>query len=296
MAAHGPDGGAGSGQVLRCPAQRSGGRCVELERDAVGVTQLEDGARADVLDAAVLDAEAVERCSGCVQQVQRGHRERDVVQADPVRGERVPRGGDGAQAEQAARPAVDDPAEQEPQLLARRWDAVQVGADRYGAAPVRLTGAGLVLREWEPRDLAAMIELFDDPEVARRTPLPSPFGPAEAAARLARAQQREHLFLAVTTDGDRPLGEVLLGADGNLGYVLGPAHRGQGLAVRAVTLLREHAHAQGFPVLHLEIEPDNAASRAVARGAGFALVRPAAEVVVDKGREVVLDRWEHRPA
>ncbi len=171
------------------------------------------------------------------------------------------------------------------------------GSGRFGAGAVRLTAAGLVLREWEPRDLAAMVELFDDPEVARRTPLPSPFGLAEAAARLARAQQREQLFLAVTTDGDRPLGEVLLMSTGALGYQLGAAHRGQGLAARAVALLRDHAHGVvGFDVLHLEIEPDNAASAAVARRTGFRLVQPAVEVVVDKGREVVLDRWEHPAA
>jgi RimJ/RimL family protein N-acetyltransferase len=160
---------------------------------------------------------------------------------------------------------------------------------------VRLTGDGVVLRGWEPRDLAVMVELFDEPEVARWTPLPSPFGPAEAAARLARAQEGEHLFLAITTDGDAPCGEVLLMAGGGLGYVLGAAHRGQGLAARAVALLRDHAHdVVGLPVVHLEIAPDNTASRAVARRTGFRLVAPAAEVVVDKGREVVLDRWEHR--
>lgn len=174
-------------------------------------------------------------------------------------------------------------------------DAQPVSSATWGTAPVRLVGDGLVLREWESRDLADMVGLFDEPEVARWTPLPSPFGPAEAAARLARAQRREHLFLAVTTDGERPLGEALLGADGTLGYVLGAAHRGQGLATRAVALLRDHAHdVVGLAVVHLEIEPDNAASAAVARRTGFHLAQPAAEVVVDKGREVVLDRWEHR--
>jgi len=41
--------------------------------------------------------------------------------------------------------------------------------------PMRLEGEGLVLREWTEGDLDVMVQLFDDPIVAWRTPLPSPF-------------------------------------------------------------------------------------------------------------------------
>ena len=157
-----------------------------------------------------------------------------------------------------------------------------------------LVGPGLVLREWQQRDLPDMVELFDDPDIGWRTPLPTPFTPADAAARLLRAREPDRLMLAVTTDGRQPLGEVLLSADGELGYLLGRQHRGQGLASRALLLLREHAHRTvGLPVLRLRIEPDNQASIAVARRAGFRLTRPAAEVVEQKGRRAVLDVWEH---
>jgi len=157
-----------------------------------------------------------------------------------------------------------------------------------------LIGPGLVLREWQQRDLPDMVELFDDPDVGLRTPLPSPFTPADAAARLLRASEPDRLMLAVTTDGRQPLGEALLTADGELGYLMGRQHRGQGLATRAVLLLREHAHRTvGLAVLRLRIDPDNRASVAVAQRSGFHLARPAAETVDHKGRRITLDVWEH---
>ena len=41
--------------------------------------------------------------------------------------------------------------------------------------PLRLTGTGVVLREWRHDDLADLVELLDEPEIARWTPMPSPF-------------------------------------------------------------------------------------------------------------------------
>lgn len=161
-------------------------------------------------------------------------------------------------------------------------------------SPVRLEGDGLVLREWRRADLGAMAELCDDPEIARWTPLPSPFTAADARLRLERSAQPDRLLLAITVDGERPLGEVLLLRTGELGYLVGAAHRGRGLAGRALRLLRDHGHGLGLPVLRLRIEAGNAPSAAVARAAGFARTHPAAEVVESGGRSCVLDVWEHR--
>ena len=110
-----------------------------------------------------------------------------------------------------------------------------------GAAAPVLTGAGLVLRPWRSADLPAMTELFDDPEVDRWTPLEHPFDRAAAARYLARAwaagQDGDGLQLAITTDGETPLGEVLLfdrhGDGAEIGYADGAAHRGQGQASSA---------------------------------------------------------------
>jgi RimJ/RimL family protein N-acetyltransferase len=52
---------------------------------------------------------------------------------------------------------------------------------RYGGPGVRLEGDGLVLREWERGDVVAMVELFDNPEVAYWTPLVTPWDPPSAA-------------------------------------------------------------------------------------------------------------------
>ncbi len=63
------------------------------------------------------------------------------------------------------------------------------------------------------RDAAALPALYDDPDVARHTPIESPFDAAAARRYLERAagQTRagQALHLAVTLDGGAPLGEVL---------------------------------------------------------------------------------------
>lgn len=174
------------------------------------------------------------------------------------------------------------------------WSGDPVPVDLSTHLNSRLVGYGLVLRPWDGQDLPVMVELFDDPDIELRTPLPSPFTLAAAGGRLARSTQPDRLLLAVTTDGLRPLGEVLLTATGELGYMIGRAHRRQGLATRGLLLLRDHAHdAVGMAVLRLTIEPDNEASRVVARRAGFRLTRAAAKTVAQNGRECVLDVWEH---
>jgi RimJ/RimL family protein N-acetyltransferase len=167
---------------------------------------------------------------------------------------------------------------------------------RYGGPAVRLVGDGLVLREWERGDLAAMVELFDDPEVAYWTPLVTPFDLDAAQAYLDRAQSDNgRVHLAITTDGERPLGEVMLSQEAAIiGYLVGASFRGRGLAARAVKLMTDYAHrVAGLPRVILEIEPANDASNGVARRAGYQLTDLPLNVVTDKGREVSLRTWEH---
>ncbi|MDQ8705756.1 GNAT family N-acetyltransferase [Streptomyces sp. LHD-70] len=175
------------------------------------------------------------------------------------------------------------------------------------ATPVVLRGDGLVLREWAEGDLPAMAELFDEPGIAHRTPLASPFDLAAARAYLDRARSTRadgtRLQLVVTEDGVTPLGEVLLASLGaerpagavTLGYAIGAAHRGRRLALRATRLLTEYAHTTlGLHRLRLQIEADNAASTGVARAAGYRLRAdvPPTEVT-QKGRTYTLQVWEH---
>jgi RimJ/RimL family protein N-acetyltransferase len=118
--------------------------------------------------------------------------------------------------------------------------------------PFCLSGEGLVLRDWTDDDLPAMVRLFDDPDVARWTPLASPFDADAAKQYLERSREARtagrRLQLAVTLDGGAPLGEVMLmfkegGGEIEIGYAIGARHRGQGLSARGVRLLTRFAYA-----------------------------------------------------
>jgi RimJ/RimL family protein N-acetyltransferase len=156
--------------------------------------------------------------------------------------------------------------------------------------PISLAGPGVRLREWRPDDLHDLVELLDEPDIARWTPMPSPFDLEAGVAYLNRAQQGQ---LAITVDGGRPLGEVLLfGVDAGrreaeLGYLVGAAHRGHGLASRALTVLSGYAHGTlRLSRLLLRIDPGNAASAAVARRCGFRLT----------GEPPILQEGPHGPS
>ncbi|MFF4837502.1 GNAT family N-acetyltransferase [Streptomyces sp. NPDC001315] len=164
---------------------------------------------------------------------------------------------------------------------------------------IELTGEGLVLRDWTEGDLGAMTDLFDHPDIAYWTPIVSPFDGAAARARLGRARQLRAegttILLAITVDGRAPLGEVMLrcAPEGTeLGYVIGPAHRGQGLAARAVRVMAAYAFEQlGVEQVILELEAENAASVAVATKAGFSLLDVPLIKGQEKGRPYALQTW-----
>ncbi|MFF7248777.1 GNAT family N-acetyltransferase [Embleya sp. NPDC008237] len=174
------------------------------------------------------------------------------------------------------------------------------------ASAVELTGPGIRLREWTDADLPALVDLFDEVETARWTPLASPFD-AEAAreflakSRLARAEHRS-IQLAVTVDGGAPCGVVMmfLGLDdrhdqAELAYAIGAAHRGRGLAAKSVRLMTDYAYqVVGVHAVGLRIPPNNAASIGVARTTGF--VRTDAPTIVrdHRGSPLTLEMWLHR--
>ncbi|WP_285777489.1 GNAT family N-acetyltransferase [Microtetraspora sp. NBRC 13810] len=160
-----------------------------------------------------------------------------------------------------------------------------------------MTGYDVVLRPWTEDDLATMAELFDDPGIAYRTPLASPFDltAAREYLEMIRRSGEQRVHFAVTTDGGQARGEVLVNlAASSMGWAVGAAHRGQGLAARAVRLLVEHAHETlAMPRLYAQIEPDNHASMAVAKATGFQLTDEAPQQVADKGRSYELLTWLH---
>lgn len=164
---------------------------------------------------------------------------------------------------------------------------------------IELTGEGLVLRDWAEGDLAAMPGLLDHPDIAHWTPIVSPFDEAAARARLDRARRLRAegtaVLLAITVDGGAALGEVMLrrAPEGTeIGYVIGPAHRGQGLAARAVRVVAAYAFEQlGVEQVILELEADNAASVAVAGRTGFSLLDVPLIEGEEKGRPYALQTW-----
>ncbi|MEU9419986.1 GNAT family N-acetyltransferase [Streptomyces sp. NPDC051000] len=164
---------------------------------------------------------------------------------------------------------------------------------------IELSGEGLVLRDWTETDLAAMPELFDHPDIAYWTPIVSPFDDAAARARLVRARQLRAdgttILLAITLDGGAPLGEVMLrrAPEGTeVGYAIGPAHRGRGLAARAVRVMSAYAFEQlGTEQLILELEAENTASVGVATKAGFQLLDVPLITGEEKGRPYSLQTW-----
>nr|BBA84079.1 GCN5 family acetyltransferase [Streptomyces lavendulae] len=164
---------------------------------------------------------------------------------------------------------------------------------------IELSGEGLILRDWTEADLGAMPGLFDHPDIAYWTPIVSPFDEAAARARLVRARELRRegttILLAVTLDGGAPLGEIMLrrSPEGTeIGYAVGPAHRGQGLAARAVRVMAAYAFEEwGSEQVILEVEAENTASVAVAGKAGFTLLDVPAITGEEKGRPFVLQTW-----
>jgi RimJ/RimL family protein N-acetyltransferase len=149
--------------------------------------------------------------------------------------------------------------------------------DAWTGGDVR--GEGLVLRPWSPDDVPQMVRLFNTAEMDRWTPLVHPFDTAAATAYVQNAQlglASGMLQLAITTDGDLPLGEVLgFSTDEDrtceFAYAVGHAHRGQALAARAVRAVLPAAYGAGYRRARLRVAVDNRPSQRVAAAAGFAL-------------------------
>src|SRR3569833_772831 len=163
----------------------------------------------------------------------------------------------------------------------------------------RLVGCGVVLRVWSVVVLPAMVELFDEPEVAYRTPLASPFDLPAARDYLKMIRRThakgERIHLAITTEGGRARGEVVLNlTSGTIGYAVGIAHRGQGLAVQAVHVLTGYAHrALATPRLRAQIEPNNHPKNTKTKTTKNRLTGEPAEPVEVKGRSYTLLTWVH---
>jgi len=150
-------------------------------------------------------------------------------------------------------------------------------AGRIGhAAPRELKTARLRLRPLRGMDAGAMAALLvGDPAavvMTERVPLPC----TEAAARewiALRTGPEEHAFaLTMLEDGSFAgcMGFRVMGLEGGLGYWLGRAYWGQGLATEAGEAVLGHARDLGLAALVAETFEENAASVRVLEKLGFA--------------------------
>lgn len=158
-----------------------------------------------------------------------------------------------------------------------------------GGQPVLRDGA-LLLRPLRDDDTPALWAAGQAEDIGRYTSIECPFT-MEAAGRLIAAAAvdwwagRAARFAIIADEGEP--GEIFAGTASLLhidaaggaaevGYWLGPAARGRGLARRAVALLSAWALGPlGLARLHLMVDLDNAPSHAVALAAGY---RRAGEV------------------
>jgi RimJ/RimL family protein N-acetyltransferase len=143
---------------------------------------------------------------------------------------------------------------------------------------VPLTDGTVSLRYRRASDLDAICAASYDPETRRWLTDPPMDAEARAAsmARVAEAFQTGRSAPLVITDSstDQPIGliNVLFRDDhvATIAYSVFPAHRGRGVAPRAVRLTVDWAFSDlGLSELLLEIDPGNLASLRVAQKCGF---------------------------
>jgi len=160
------------------------------------------------------------------------------------------------------------------------------GRSTGGRAPIAvpeggLGGGGLVLREWHRADSAALVALVHDPEVRRWLDrIPDPYTADDAEEYIAGTRVQltagTAVGLAVVADDGRLLGSVGLrfddegGRTAEIGYWVGAAARGRGVASTAARLLSDFGLGPvGLQRVELNAAVGNAASRRVAEKAGF---------------------------
>jgi RimJ/RimL family protein N-acetyltransferase len=167
--------------------------------------------------------------------------------------------------------------------------------------PVLLHAEGLLFREWRYEDVPDMIELFDTDEMNRWTPLPSPFDEAAARRYVGAARHQRDvdgtLQLAITRDGDTPLGEILLFPGGGedsveFAFAVGAAHQGRGVGRQAVEAALALAAKSNGGMAELVIATDNLSSQRVALATGFRMTDDSLTQRQRKGFLLTMAKWK----
>ena len=139
-----------------------------------------------------------------------------------------------------------------------------------------LAGPGFVLRPYRVEDVASYAAAVADPSSARWLNNYAT-GDPEADIRTIEAERAAGTMLVLTIADDKTdayLGMAALIArqygTGELAYLVAPEARGRGLAHQSLQALGDWAIRElGLGRLQVQIDPENAASHAVARRAGY---------------------------
>ena len=151
---------------------------------------------------------------------------------------------------------------------------------REGCLP-ELPGRRVALRPLRPGDVPALFEVFSDPEVMRywsSAPLGSVADAWKLYEEIGELFDRRELFQwgIARREDDRVVGTVTLfrvepaHRRGEIGFALGPAHQGRGLAGEAVGLLLDFAFERlGLERIEADVDPRNAPSLRLLERFGF---------------------------
>jgi [ribosomal protein S5]-alanine N-acetyltransferase len=168
-----------------------------------------------------------------------------------------------------------------------------------------IAGGGLRLRPWALADAETLEAACGDPDICRFTTVPHHYTLEAANDWIRRQHERINdgacIVLAIEPESvGRPIGMVgLFGLDepdptARFGYWIVLEHRGGGLARKAVRLVADWAFTHlDVEVIHIDVEPQNEASRRVAHAVGAEYERPLTRKLT--GAAVVLERFALRP-
>lgn len=158
-----------------------------------------------------------------------------------------------------------------------------VGSPAAGAPLPQLEGPRIRLRAFREDDLDDLFAVHSDPRVMRYWSFPAWTGRAQARERLVSAiagrdPDRLLCWAIAGRADDRLIGGVTLFAidraqgRAEIGYSLGSAHWGQGLAQEAMRLALDHAFdGLGLRRVEADIDPRNTASCRLTERLGFVL-------------------------
>jgi [ribosomal protein S5]-alanine N-acetyltransferase len=141
-----------------------------------------------------------------------------------------------------------------------------------------LTDGIVTLRPFRDTDARAIAAMMDDPEIARWTRAPSPYGLDQAIewlAKLPAALAAGDLPLAVVeASTDELLGSIAARLQeegrGAFGYAVAAPARRRGVAARALRLYARYALEKlGLERLEIHTRPENGPSIALAESVGF---------------------------